>query len=283
MALKVGRINELQVVRKTDIAYLLKNKDNEEVFLHVNESNHRILTPGSYVDAFLYYDAKGRLAATLQEPIITEGNPGILEVVSVKPGLGVFLNLGISKDVLLSKDDLGEDESLWPLVGAKLFVELRVKTKITARLIPYHELRVIVGNLNIGDEVEGFIQEIGKIGYFVMTDEGNVILVKRSNLRGTHRFGDRIKVKITYETPNGYEGNLSGFKEVLRVDDSKMIMDYLIQNGGEMPLTADTGSEEVTRVFGLSRKAFKRALGLLYKERKIEFKDNKTYLVKNHE
>ena len=42
MALKVGRINELQVVRKTDIAYLLKNKDNEEVFLHVNESNHRI-------------------------------------------------------------------------------------------------------------------------------------------------------------------------------------------------------------------------------------------------
>ena len=88
----------------------------------------------------------------------------------------MFLNLGISKDVLLSKDDLGEDESLWPLVGAKLFVELRVKTKITARLIPYHELRVIVGNLNIGDEVEGFIQEIGKIGYFVM--RGNTIWIK---------------------------------------------------------------------------------------------------------
>lgn len=279
MALEIGKINLLQVVRKTDIAYLLKNKANEEVFLHINESDHRNLVPNQMVEAFLYYDAKGRLAATLHEPKITAGNPGVLEVVSVKPGLGVFLDLGISKDVLLSKDDLGEDESLWPQVGEGLYVDLRVKTKITARLIPYHELRVVTGNLEVGQEVNGFVQVIGRIGYFILTDEGNVVLVKKSNVRGSYRLGQKVSVKITYETANGYEGALSQFKEVIRIDDSKLIMEMLEQTG-EMPYTADTDSETIMQVFGLSRKAFKRALGLLYKQRKVEFKDGKTYLVK---
>ncbi len=283
MALNVGSINLLQVLRKTDIAYLLKSDQNEEVFLHVNESNHRKLVPGSYVEAFLYYDAKGRLAATLQEPYITVGQKGLLKVVSVTPGLGVFLDLGISKDLLLSMDDLGEDESIWPTVGDEVLVELRVKHKMTARMIPYQELRVITGNLTIGDEIEGFIQVIGKIGYFVLTKEENVILVKRANIRGTHRLGERVMVKITYETPNGYEGNISGFKEVLRIDDSKLIMDYLTEHQGKMPYTADTDSETITKVFGLSRKAFKRALGLLYKQRKVKFIENETHVVKENE
>ncbi|VEU82740.1 S1-like domain-containing RNA-binding protein [Acholeplasma hippikon] len=279
MALEVGKINLLQVVRKTDIAYLLKNKENEEVFLHINESDHQKLVPNQIVEAFLYYDAKGRLAATLHEPKITLGNPGLLEVVSVKPGLGVFLDLGISKDVLLSKDDLGDDESLWPQVGEKLYVDLKVKTKMTARLIPYNEIRVITGNLEIGKEYDGFVQVIGKIGYFIYTEEGNLVLVKKSNTRQTFRLGEAVKVKVTFETKSGYEGTLGQFKEVVRVDDSKMIMDFL-EKTGEMPYTADTDSETITQVFGLSRKAFKRALGLLYKQRKVEFRDGKTYLVK---
>jgi predicted RNA-binding protein (virulence factor B family) len=281
MKLKIGQLNELQVVRKTDIAYLLKNKSDEEVFLHLNESNHRKLEPGQFVDAFLYFDAKGRLAATLHQPIITEGNPGILKVVSVNPGLGVFLDLGISKDVLLSKDDLPNDESLWPIAGDRVLVDLKIKTKMTARPIPYNEIRLVTGNLNIGDEVSGFVQVIGSIGYFILTDEYNLILVKKSNVRKAYRLGEGLNVKITYETPNGYEGSLIDFKEVIRVDDSKIIMDYLLSQGGRMPYTATTDSDTVQKVFGLSRKSFKRALGLLYKERKVIFEENETVVVKS--
>ena len=82
---------------------------------------------------FLYFDAKGRLAATLHEPYVTAGNPGVLKVVAVKPGLGVFLDLGISKDVLLSKDDLPVDESLWPQVDDQ-YMDLRVKAILTDSL-----------------------------------------------------------------------------------------------------------------------------------------------------
>ena len=55
MKLKIGQLNELQVVRKTDIAYLLKSSDGEEVFLHQNESDHRKLEPGQFVDAFFIF------------------------------------------------------------------------------------------------------------------------------------------------------------------------------------------------------------------------------------
>ena len=78
-------------------------------------------------------------------------------MVAVKPGLGVFLDLGISKDVLLSKDDLPVDESLWPQVDDQVYVDLRVKARLTARPIPYNEIRLITGNLNVGDEVSGFV------------------------------------------------------------------------------------------------------------------------------
>lgn len=283
MKLKIGQINELQVVRKTDIAYLLKSKDQEEVFLHLNETDHRTLVPGQYVDAFLYYDGKGRLAATLHQPHITEGQPGILKVVDVKPGLGVFLDLGISKDLLLSKDDLPADENLWPKVNDQMYVDLKVKNRLTARPIPYHEIRVITGNLNIGDVVPGFIQVIGQIGYFVLTESYNLVLVKLANTREKYRLGQKVDVTITYETPSGYEGSLIEFKEAIRVDDSKMILDYLEASGGKMPYTAQTDSETLQKVFGLSRKAFKRALGLLYKERKVIFEKNETIMVKSNE
>ena len=271
-----------KLLEKTDIAYLLKF-DDEEVFLHQNETDHRKLEPGQYVDAFLYFDAKGRLAATLHEPYVTVGNPGILKVVSVMAGLGVFLDLGISKDILLSKDDLPEDESLWPKVDDQVFVDLRVKTRMTARRMPYNEIRIVTGNLNVGDEVTGFVQVIGQIGYFILTDSFNLILVKRSNVRRSYRLGEILTVKITYETPSGYEGSLIDFKEVVRVDDSKLIMDHLMASDGKMPYTATTDSDTIQKIFGLSRKSFKRALGLLYKQRKIKFEENETIMVISNE
>lgn len=279
MKLEAGKIHKLKVIRKTDIAYLLKNDEDEEVFLHVNETNHQILEPDMIVEAFLYYDAKSRLSATLIKPLITTDKPGILEVVSITPALGVFMDMGIAKDVLLSKDYLPFDEILWPQVGDRLWVSLEAKSRLVARPLLVSELNQIIGNLQKGDKVSGFVQEVSRIGIFVMADEGNIILVKQSNLREKYRLGQRVEVTITYPNVMGYEGTLNAFKEVLRLDDADMLLDYLKHHEGMMPYTADSSSEEIKLAFGLSRKAFKRALGHLYKERKIEFRDNQTYLI----
>ena len=98
----IGNINKLEVVRKTDIGYMLGNK-SEEVFLHANESKNKELKEGDIVDAFLYYDYKGRVAATLETPLIRLGMDAFLKVVEVKRDLGVFVDMGISKDLLVIK------------------------------------------------------------------------------------------------------------------------------------------------------------------------------------
>ena len=91
----IGEINQLKVIRKTEIGYLLDG-NNEEIFLHFNDSNYKDLKQGEIVDAFLYFDNKRRLAATLKTPLITKSSPSILEVVDKNDRLGLFLNMGIN-------------------------------------------------------------------------------------------------------------------------------------------------------------------------------------------
>ena len=104
----LGKIDLYQVNRETKLGYVLE-KDGEEFFLHHNECNGRKLIANDRVKAFLYLDKKNRLAATLFPPKIEVGKIALLQVVSVNPELGVFISIGISKDILLSCDDLPKD------------------------------------------------------------------------------------------------------------------------------------------------------------------------------
>ena len=76
-------------------------------------------------------------------------------------------------------------------------------------------------------------------------------------------------------------GSLNKVKEELVESDEKLILDYLKKNNGKMPYTAKTNAEEIEEVFHMSRKAFKRALGDLYKKREIYFDEENTYITKN--
>ncbi|CCV64000.1 Predicted nucleic acid binding protein, YitL type [Alteracholeplasma palmae J233] len=281
MSLKVGEINDLIVVRKSDIAFVLKSEEGEEVFLHFNESNNEILEPETKISAFLYLDHKGRVAATLKKPITTILEPAFLEVVDVNPNLGVFLDLGISKDILFSKDDLPYETTQWPQVHDKLYVDLRVKGKMVAKPVLFEVIRdAPMGNLEINQEVSGYVHLLGRVGIFIVTEDKKTILVRNSQIRKKYRLGEFVTVKISYKSPIGYEGTFIANKEVVRYEDAEMILDYLNNNDGTMPYTAQTDAETVLEIFGLSRKAFKRALGHLYKERKIEFKEDTTVLTK---
>jgi predicted RNA-binding protein (virulence factor B family) len=75
-----------------------------------------------------------------------------------------------------------------------------------------------------------------------------------------------------------YYGKMIENKEVMMVDDSQVIIEFLMKNEGVMNLTSESSSESVMELLHMSRKAFKRALGSLYKRKLVSFKDNKTYL-----
>jgi len=279
MSFNIGEVNRLSVNRKTDIGYMLES-DEDQVFLHFNESMHEELSPNDQVDAFLYFDQKGRLAATLKTPIITASRPGFLKVTDVVESLGVFLDMGIAKELLLSKDDLSFDLTQWPEVGDMIYVNLRIKGKFVARVSSKQDVILEPTEpIKLKSTVQAYVQKIGREGLNLLTPEGHWIFVHKDHIKQHVRLGELVEVKVTFESEKGYSGSLAPQKEVAIYEDANFILSYVVRHQG-MPYTSDASPEDIKQVFNMSKKAFKRALGHLYKERKIDFVDGKTVLVK---
>jgi uncharacterized protein len=281
MAIVVGKVNQLIVKRKTVIGYMLMD-GQDEVFLHNNESLHLPLKEQQKVDAFLYYDQKGRLAATLKQPLITIESPAFLKVNAIHPNLGVFVDMGIAKDLLLSKDYLPYNQSLWPIEDDEVLVHLKVKNKLVAKLANKEELKPIHERpLEIKETVEAIVHKIGREGIHLVTQTQQLIFVHHTMIKKEYRIGEKVEVKITFHSEQGYSGSLIAQKEDQMQIDAKLILKHLEQRKN-MPLTANSNKEDIEKMFQMSKKAFKRALGHLYKQRKIVFNDNQTILVENH-
>lgn len=275
--IRIGAINQLVVERKTDIGYMLKS-DEGEIFLHVNETAFRELDPGDSVEAFLYFDQKGRLAATLKEPLITIDEPAFLSVKDIQP-IGCFMEMGISKDVLLSKDVLPHDRKLWPIEGDMVLCTLKVKGKFVVKIATQDEVPLTTAKpLEVKDLVKARVHRIGNQGINLVTDDYQFIFVHHTMYKKSYRLGEEIEVKIVYHSDQGYTGSLIPQKEVALHEDANRILSYLNRRG-ELHLTSESPPEEIDQVLSMSKKAFKRAIGKLYRERKIIIDDGRIRLV----
>lgn len=281
MAIEVAQINELKVLRKTDIGFILvdPNDEESEVFLHNNETDNKDINVDDMVSVFIYIDHKKREAATLKTPLLTKDEYGLLEVVDVLPKLGVFLNLGIGKDVLLSVKELPLNFNHWPQKGDMMYVQLTYFTQMLAKLIDIDTyINPHTENL-IKTSQDGYVVKVVNSGSFVILEKTkDLVFIKRVEMRDRVRLGELLNLTITFKTKLGYQATLIKQKEDMIDFDAEMILEYLKRNEGTMPFTADTDSETIMRSFKLSRKAFKRALGSLYRNRLIYFENNQTYI-----
>ena len=275
--LKIGQINKLEVLKETDIAYTLTN-GKDEVFLHFNQTP-RLLKVGEKVDAFLYYDQKKRLCATLETPLITTKKYGFVEVVAISSG-GVFVNIGINKDILLSKDYLTTSPNGWPKVGEKLPCILKVKTnQLTARIINKNDEINQPHLLNVGDHASGVVSKLVPGGIGIYTNSFDYVFIHKSLLRKNFRLGEVVDFKvININQYNEYNASTIQNKEYSRLSDSDDILNHLKANGGVMYLGNASSPEEISKVLHMSKSAFKRAMGNLYKQHLIEIEDYKTIL-----
>ena len=275
--LKIGQINKLEVLKETDIAYTLTN-GKDEVFLHFNQTP-RLLKVGEKVDAFLYYDQKKRLCATLETPLITTKKYGFVEVVAISSG-GVFVNIGINKDILLSKDYLTTSPNGWPKVGEKLPCILKVKTnQLTARIINKNDEINQPHILNVGDYASGVVSKLVPGGIGIYTNSFDYVFIHKSLLRKNFRLGEVVDFKvININQYNEYNASTIQNKEYSRLSDSDDILNHLKANGGVMYLGNASSPEEISKVLHMSKSAFKRAMGNLYKQHLIEIEDYKTIL-----
>ena len=274
MALSPGKIYQFKVDRKTPIGYMLTNHD-DELFLHAKEASD--IEVGALIEAFVYIDAHKRMAATMAQPLLTLNQSGWLTVVSRHPKLGVFLNLGINKDVLLSADELPIEQNLWPDIDDQVYVSLRFKNRL---FVSFMEPPMKNNPLDVNQQVEATLYKYTVQGIKLVTDDYVHVYVHESQYDTKPRVGERVTVKIVYLSDKGYSGSIAPQKETKRLDDAEVIAEYL-NTHKELPLDATSSPEAIATFFPMSKKAFKRALGHLYKLRKVKFEDGKTIKIED--
>jgi predicted RNA-binding protein (virulence factor B family) len=283
MALSMGKYNILTVLRESDLAYILTD-GRDEIFLHKRQANG-ILEDGQEVEVFLYYDNQKRITATMNKPIVDTDTAAFCTVVGVNPHIGVFLDVGLIKDLLLSRDDLSFKKKEWPEIGDEILIKLKIsKNQLTAKIIPRYDVKKYLTPTTELIEGEGYVAYcvfIAEEGVVFLTKEGHYIYVYYKNMRKTYRLGEKAYVKISkVKLDHKYNGTLILQKELMLSKDAITIKNYLEAHGGTMSITDKSTPEEINEVFNMSKAAFKRGIGSLYKEKKIILDKDTTTLIK---
>lgn len=283
MPLNIGEVNSFIVKRETDISYTLSPDDDNlttYVFLHFNQATRK-LTPGEKIKAFLYYDGKKRLCATMEEPLVTTKHYGFVKVVNVLEKAGVFVNIGIAKDILLSKDFLPSTIKGWPKIEEEVPCILIEKAKqLIAKPLTHDDIKEKIIPLKKDETISGVVVNIVSDGITICTKSYQFVFIYKSYLRKNYHIGENVTCKIINITDhNNYFASTIEQKEYSRLSDSDIIYNYLKNMGGVIPLGNSSTPDEISNYFKMSKSAFKRAVGALYKKRLITIEDYKITLV----
>jgi predicted RNA-binding protein (virulence factor B family) len=277
--IEIGKLNTLTVVRKSDLGYMLTD-GVDEILMHFKESSKE-LNDNDTVTVYVYTDKENRKTATMNEPVLIIDKPNFAEVVNVIEGVGVFVKNNTPKDLLISKDYLPYDSNEWPILGDKVFASLKIKKdSLVAKPVNRFDVLSLKSKTRYSEQemVEAYVLRIAEKGIGFITNDLIYVFVPNTQLRGKYRLGQSVSLTITKMMDGEAYGTLNAHKEVLMDEDKETILNYLKDHHGVMKLTAKSSSEEVERLFNMSRKAFKRALGGLYKEELVEFDEDKTFL-----
>ncbi|MFA7561000.1 MAG: S1-like domain-containing RNA-binding protein [Candidatus Izemoplasmatales bacterium] len=279
--MELGKINRLIVKREADISYILTDGELE-IFLHKKEAERPYLI-GEAISVFLYDDNQGRITASTRPPSLEIGGLALLEVKQVNPNYGAFLYYGMVKDLLLSLDDLPHNKKSWPKENDRFFVTMVNKNdRLFAKVLSRFELAKSFSEkemLTENEKYSAYVMYILENGIVAFTENGHEIFVHNNNLRQIVRLGENLEIKIIAHNSTGnYSGTLIEQKEIMMNSDSQIILDYLKEHGGTMRFTDKTDAESISKVFKMSKSAFKRALGKLYREKTIELNENYTKL-----
>lgn len=282
--LKPGTVANLKVAREVDFGYFLTN-GTEEVLLHKSEQKGKLQLEED-VRVFLYLEKLGRLAATMAIPVVQIGTYGWCKVVEVKESLGVFVNIGISKDILIYKDDLPKLREVWPVVGGRLYITLktdkngRLLGKLATETVMEKQFKKADRSV-FNQNVRGYVYRTLYSGSFIITEEGYRGFIHHSQRKTEPHLGDEVSGRVIDVKEDGTI-NVSllkrGYESI--AEDAEKIFMYLQERGGRMPYTDKSQPEDIEKRFAMSKGAFKRALGRLMKEGKIDQKEGWTYIKK---
>lgn len=263
----IGRRNRLPVVREASPGFYLDGGTHGEILL-----------PGRYIprgvapavmDVFVYRDSEDRLVATTETPLAMVGEFAWLKVISVNPRVGVFLDWGLEKDLLLPLRELakpvrpGERCVVRVAVDGhtdRIIASARLNRWLNLKPAPYTE----------GQRVRCLITGDSPLGYNAIVENAHRGLLYHTDLGAPLGTGQSVEAYVRAVRADGKIDlalDRAGFHRIAPLTDQ--ILSALKAAGGRLALHDNSAPAEVRAALGISKKAFKQAIGALYKERRI--------------
>lgn len=275
--MKIGELNSLKVVRETPHGMYLSDEDGEEV-----------LMPGKYLtgqekegdlkEAFVYNDSEDRLVATTETPKIELNGFAALKVIDVNKS-GVFLDWGLEKDLLVPFKEQNKKMELGRTYVVRMYLD-----EETDRLVATGKVKKFLSNEELtvqeNEQVKLMVYNASDLGYDVMINERHTGLVFRNEVFAPIKIGDQMTGYIKQIREDGkIDVRLQPDAETHVENSNSKILETLKSQGGTLNLSDKSSPEDIYEALQMSKKTFKKAVGSLYKQRKITLESGKISLV----
>jgi predicted RNA-binding protein (virulence factor B family) len=265
--IELGVTNSLIIGRGTDNGFYLQDKEGEEVLLP-NSYITEDMKIGDMVDVFVYTDSEDRIVATTEKPLCQKDDFAYLEVVD-ECSFGAFVDIGLPKDILVPTK-----KQIKPFrVGEKRVIKL-IEDEYTNRLVAVEKFDRLfereTRDLSISQEVEIIVFAKSDLGYKVAVNNRYEGLVFKNEVFQNINIGDTLKAYIKNIRRDGkLDIILQPFGKDRTEDNSQKVLSVLKDNGGFMPYNYKSDSNDIYATFGLSKKAYKKALTTLQNSEEI--------------
>ena len=267
--MKLGEKQVLMMEKEVDFGVYL-GTESEHVLLP-KKQGPRGLEPGDPVEVFLYKDSRDRLIATTNEPKLTLGGLAILEVIDTGKN-GAFLDWGLEKDLFLPFREQTTPVKKGDSILVSLYIDKSARLCATMKV---YEKLSCDSPYQKDDMVEGIVYELSdRFGVFVAVDGKYSALIPKREVYHTYRVGETIRARVAAVKDNGKLDLSVREKAFIQMDvDAAKLVEYMEKNGGRIPFTDKASPETIRGEFEMSKNEFKRAVGRLLKEKKIEIRE----------
>ena len=274
--IKLGKYNQLEVVKEVDFGVYLNGDEDGEILLpkrYVPEGTK----PGDILNVFIYLDMEERLVATTLQPYVQEGEFACLEVAWVNQ-FGAFLNWGLMKDLFVPF----REQKMKMQKGKRYVVYVHLDEesyRIVASAKVEHFLSTEKPDYQPGQEVEVLVWQRTELGYKVIVENKFSGMLYHNEIFQPLEVGMRLTAFIKQVRPDGKIDLVLQKAGARKVDDfSEVLWQYIKDNDGFTPLNDKTDAEVIYHTFGVSKKTFKKAVGDLYKKRRIVLEEDGIHL-----
>lgn len=271
--LNIGKFNTLTILRREDIGLYLDGGSDGPILLprrYVPEE----AAPGQQLEVFIYHDSEDRLIATTLKPAAEVGQFAFLRVTSVTK-FGAFLDWGLPKDLLVPFR-----EQPAPMQANRRYLVYIYLDETSRRIVASARLGRFVRSesrsLKEGEEVSLWVAKQTDLGFKVIVNETFWGLLYHNEVFRPIHIGDRLTGYVKQIRPNG---NLdislqpTGYRQLIP-DAAAQLLHLLRKSGGFLRLTDASPPQEIYDILGMSKKTFKKALGSLYKDQKVEITED---------